>query len=189
VEVGEKADHPAWWKLRGPSSGDDCLEDADKIIRGFDVTSNKGAGIRVYEYASSDTIAKCRSQLEALFWLCADSEQVAVANGMTEEDAAGRKAEIIARCNGSGSMDTARLTKARISTYGRGCEPLLGTYTILDLVPKGRDEDYLGFTMEWVRHHDRYSTDEFADANNPPSPATASPSSTTCACGSAEAHS
>jgi predicted dithiol-disulfide oxidoreductase (DUF899 family) len=42
------------------------------------------------------------------------------------------------------------------STYGRGCEPLVGTYSILDLVAKGRDEDGLPFTMAWVRHHDRY---------------------------------
>jgi predicted dithiol-disulfide oxidoreductase (DUF899 family) len=35
------------------------------------------------------------------------------------------------------------------------------------------------FTMGWVRHHDRYGTDEFADANKPYWPATASPSSTT----------
>jgi predicted dithiol-disulfide oxidoreductase (DUF899 family) len=36
------------------------------------------------------------------------------------------------------------------STYGRGVEPLIGTYMILHLVPKGRDEEHLGFTMEWV---------------------------------------
>src|SRR5882724_3263355 len=35
------------------------------------------------------------------------------------------------------------------STYGRGTEPLVGTYMILDMVPKGRDEDQLRFTMEW----------------------------------------
>ena len=29
------------------------------------------------------------------------------------------------------------------STYARGLDPLVGTYTILDLVPKGRDEDHL----------------------------------------------
>ena len=63
------------------------------------------------------------------------------------------------------------------STYGRGVEPLVGTYMILDLVPKGRDEDHLGFTMEWVRHHDRYGTDEFADASKPYWPVTASPAS------------
>jgi predicted dithiol-disulfide oxidoreductase (DUF899 family) len=75
------------------------------------------------------------------------------------------------------------------STYGRGLEQLVGTYMILDLVPKGRDEDHLGFTMEWVRHHDRYGTDLFADATKPYWPATAPASSTTCACGSAEARS
>jgi predicted dithiol-disulfide oxidoreductase (DUF899 family) len=58
------------------------------------------------------------------------------------------------------------------STYGRGVEPLVGTYIVLDLVHKGRDEDHLGFTMEWVRHHDRYGTDEFADANKPYWPST-----------------
>jgi predicted dithiol-disulfide oxidoreductase (DUF899 family) len=29
-------------------------------------------------------------------------------------------------------------------------------YNYLDLVPKGRDEDGLAFTMAWLRHHDRY---------------------------------
>ncbi len=43
------------------------------------------------------------------------------------------------------------------STYGRGGESVLGTYHLLDLVPKGRDEDRLPFPMAWVRHHDRYS--------------------------------
>ena len=42
------------------------------------------------------------------------------------------------------------------STYGRGVEVMMRTYNLLDLTPKGRDEDELGFTMEWVRHHDRY---------------------------------
>lgn len=44
------------------------------------------------------------------------------------------------------------------STYGRGVDVMMGTYRMLDLTPKGRDEDNLSFTMEWVRHHDRYET-------------------------------
>jgi predicted dithiol-disulfide oxidoreductase (DUF899 family) len=44
------------------------------------------------------------------------------------------------------------------STYGRGVEVMMHTYRLLDLTPQGRDEDGLGFTMEWVRHHDRYET-------------------------------
>jgi len=42
------------------------------------------------------------------------------------------------------------------STYGRGVELMMGAYDFLDLTPMGRDEDRLGYTMEWVRHHDRY---------------------------------
>lgn len=42
------------------------------------------------------------------------------------------------------------------SAFGRGVEQVVGTYNVLDLVPKGRDEDGLDFTMAWVRHHDRY---------------------------------
>jgi len=42
------------------------------------------------------------------------------------------------------------------SAYARGLDALVGTYTFLDFVPKGRDEDSLPFTMSWVRHHDRY---------------------------------
>jgi predicted dithiol-disulfide oxidoreductase (DUF899 family) len=42
------------------------------------------------------------------------------------------------------------------STYARGLDNLVGTYNFLDLVPKGRDEDQLDFTMEWVRRHDQY---------------------------------
>ncbi|MBI2735839.1 MAG: DUF899 domain-containing protein [Rhodospirillales bacterium] len=42
------------------------------------------------------------------------------------------------------------------STYGRGVEVMMHTYNLLDLTPKGRDEDGLDFTMSWVRHHDRY---------------------------------
>lgn len=42
------------------------------------------------------------------------------------------------------------------STYGRGVEVMMGTYNMLDLTPKGRDEREVPNKMEWVRHHDRY---------------------------------
>lgn len=73
------------------------------------------------------------------------------------------------------------------STFGRGLESLLGTYMMLDLVPKGRDEEDLEFTMAWVRYHDRYDTNEFADADKPYWPETAATVATTsCGCGAAE---
>jgi predicted dithiol-disulfide oxidoreductase (DUF899 family) len=63
------------------------------------------------------------------------------------------------------------------STFGRGADMLIGAYNYLDLVPKGRDEDALPFTMAWVRHHDRYSDGYLADEKKPywPSTAAASP--------------
>lgn len=42
------------------------------------------------------------------------------------------------------------------STYARGLDLLIGTYNFLDLVPRGRDEHDLPFTMAWVKHHDQY---------------------------------
>jgi len=42
------------------------------------------------------------------------------------------------------------------SRYGRGVEVMMHTYALLELTPKGRDEDELEYPMSWVRHHDRY---------------------------------
>lgn len=42
------------------------------------------------------------------------------------------------------------------STFGRGAEALLGTYTLLDMTPKGRDEGPRGNLTDWVRRHDEY---------------------------------
>ncbi|GGE49614.1 hypothetical protein GCM10007276_28440 [Agaricicola taiwanensis] len=39
------------------------------------------------------------------------------------------------------------------STFGRGVEAMMGTYAMLDLMPKGRNE---AGGMEWVRRHDSY---------------------------------
>jgi predicted dithiol-disulfide oxidoreductase (DUF899 family) len=53
------------------------------------------------------------------------------------------------------------------SSYARGTETVLGTYNYLDLVPKGRDEDGLAFSMSWVRHHDRFGDGYLADPSKP----------------------
>ncbi|MDD9870179.1 MAG: DUF899 family protein, partial [Gammaproteobacteria bacterium] len=42
------------------------------------------------------------------------------------------------------------------SAYARGVDMLINTYHYLDLLPKGRDEDGLRFTMEWLRLRDGY---------------------------------
>lgn len=42
------------------------------------------------------------------------------------------------------------------SVYQRGLDMFITAYHYMDLVPKGRDEDDLAFTMEWLRRHDEY---------------------------------
>jgi hypothetical protein len=64
---------------------------------------------------------------------------------------------------------------------------MLGTYVLLDLVPKGRDEEALPFGMHWVRHHDRYdvaSGGAFADADKPYWPKVAVAEASHSCCGS-----
>jgi predicted dithiol-disulfide oxidoreductase (DUF899 family) len=42
------------------------------------------------------------------------------------------------------------------STYSRGLDPYSATYQLLDIVPKGRDEDDLPYKQDWIRRHDEY---------------------------------
>ena len=48
------------------------------------------------------------------------------------------------------------------SAYRRGVEAMMGTYSLLDLTPRGRDER--DGPMAWVRHHDRYEPAPVASA-------------------------
>jgi predicted dithiol-disulfide oxidoreductase (DUF899 family) len=43
------------------------------------------------------------------------------------------------------------------SCYSRGLDMLNGAYHFLDIVPKGRDEDKLPYTMAWLKRHDEYA--------------------------------
>jgi predicted dithiol-disulfide oxidoreductase (DUF899 family) len=42
------------------------------------------------------------------------------------------------------------------STYARGLDIVVGAYNLLDMAPKGRDEDSLPWSMAWVKRHDEY---------------------------------
>ena len=53
------------------------------------------------------------------------------------------------------------------SRYGRGVEVMMHTYQLLELTPKGRDEDGLDYPMAWVRHHDRYESQAPTKAGSP----------------------
>ena len=91
-----------------------AVNDGDKIIRGFTKTTNKGAGIRFFEYANSQTIRLCQVQLEALFWLCSDSFDVTVKYGMKADDTNERKKNILNYCNQNKLLDYNKLFNARL---------------------------------------------------------------------------
>lgn len=91
----------------------------DKINRGFTTTANKGAGIRQYEYASTTVIAKCRFQLEALYWGCHDGLEIAILNGMSEEQARARKQYALHASDELGLLDYDQLCHARLMNDDR----------------------------------------------------------------------
>jgi len=96
-----------------------------KINYGFNTTSMKGAGIRVYEYASPDTIEKCRIQLEAIMWLCRDAEEKLSVMGMSTEDVTIRKTWALERANTNDLLNIKILTNQRIiNREGYACCPL-----------------------------------------------------------------
>jgi predicted dithiol-disulfide oxidoreductase (DUF899 family) len=56
------------------------------------------------------------------------------------------------------------------STYARGLDIFLTTYHLLDIAPKGRDEEAMQ-GMSWLRHRDRYDDKNFVDPWNEKVPA------------------
>jgi hypothetical protein len=74
----------------------------------------KGAGIRVYEYASSENLSLTRLQLEALLWACDDAVPAMVAVGMEREQAEQRRAGVLGQASELNLMDEARLRQVRI---------------------------------------------------------------------------
>ncbi|MEY4659851.1 MAG: hypothetical protein RJB36_1617 [Bacteroidota bacterium] len=86
----------------------------EKISFGFNTSGLKGAGIRVFEYASSETIKQCQEQLEYVFWRCFDAEEVTIVSGMTAEEATERKAAITELCQRKELAEIEQLQEARI---------------------------------------------------------------------------
>lgn len=91
-----------------------AIADGGKVNRGFSATSQKGAGIRQYEYATADIVRKCRIQLEAEYWMCFDSVKAATDFGMTANDANQRKSYALATAEDGGLLDFDRLFAARV---------------------------------------------------------------------------
>ncbi|MGI4991975.1 BstXI family restriction endonuclease [Halobacteriovorax sp. GFR7] len=89
-------------------------EGEGKINIGFNTSKMKGAGIRVYEYASSETINKCKLQLEYIFWSCFDSEAALIQYGMTQDDIDLRREFNREKCEEHNLIDHPRLVEQRI---------------------------------------------------------------------------
>jgi predicted dithiol-disulfide oxidoreductase (DUF899 family) len=70
------------------------------------------------------------------------------------------------------------------SSYARGLDIFLTTYQLLDIVPKGRDEEGLP-GMAWLRHRDRYDDKNFVDPWNEKRPGTPLAGGTTTAAAAA----
>lgn len=91
-----------------------ATDHGEKISRGFNTTGRKGAGIRLFEYASRRTIEDCRIQLEAIFWLCRDSRRAVTEFGMHRGAANTRKEYSLDLADSRGLLDHARLVNARM---------------------------------------------------------------------------
>lgn len=89
-------------------------ESGTKITRGFTSRLSKGAGIRVYEYASAETIRLCRLQLETLLWSCRGAADAMASAGMTRADALKREQSIRAEAKTAKMLDLERLRSLRI---------------------------------------------------------------------------
>ncbi len=89
--------------------------DGEKISEGFNTTGMKGAGIRSFEYASKDTVDVCRTQLEALYWLCHDSLKAVTKYGMSINEAKLRKSFCLTKAKEQNLIEVGSLTKARMT--------------------------------------------------------------------------
>ena len=89
-------------------------EGQGKIIKGYNNSEMKGAGIRVYEYADEKTIELCKLQLEYLFWSCYDINQFLDASGDDRESLERRMKMIQKEAKDAGVADVDHLMKERI---------------------------------------------------------------------------
>ena len=92
---------------------------SEKISDGFSSTGRKGAGIRLFEYASQSIIRECRVQLEALFWLCHDALEAVMEFGMTARNSEIRKQYCLNMARDDNLLNMERLARARmINSHG-----------------------------------------------------------------------
>ena len=92
---------------------------------GFTTNKSRGAGIRVYEYAPSATIAQTRLQLEALLWRCPDAHETLEVGGMSGTDVRTRAKTVEEAAGEAGLLESDRLMASRVlDSNGRTVCPL-----------------------------------------------------------------
>ncbi|MCT2077678.1 BstXI family restriction endonuclease [Dietzia cinnamea] len=91
-----------------------AVKDGKGFELGYNTTGLRGAGIRVYEYASTKNITLTRVQLEALVWMCTDATEVLVEAGMSASDAFTRRQKALQDANTRGLLDFQRLQMVRL---------------------------------------------------------------------------
>lgn len=140
----------------------------EKILRGYTTSGLKGAGIRIYEYASLVTIKKCRVQLEYIFWKCSDANEVMIAAGMTKEDIETRiianieKAEELNLADKSKLLSARIINKKKIAICPLCLKPLSANGFINRLKQShGRDVPDLTVTQINLFHIDELKTGEY----------------------------
>ncbi|MBZ5971896.1 restriction endonuclease (plasmid) [Leuconostoc gasicomitatum] len=86
-----------------------------KIYKGYTGGSaGKGAGIRLYEYADTETIKSVRVQLEFIFWKTRDAGEVMRAAGMTDLDIQKRREWNSTAAISQNLVDELKFQEARI---------------------------------------------------------------------------
>jgi len=130
-------------------------ENGEKIIEGYKTTAMKGAGIRVYEYASAEDIALCRLQLEAVFWHCVNSVEVVQAAEMDAAEAIARRRYSMEACTAGGLLDYSRLRQARILNQANEavcplCLERLSAQGFLDRMAQADGRETLDLTVTEV---------------------------------------
>src|SRR5699024_5541110 len=91
------------------------------IIWGFNEKNLRGAGIRVYEYASKKTVDKTQVQLEAYFWCSEGALEAVVAKGMNADDARQRQSVVLESARNEGLFHAAKLQNKRILDESSMC--------------------------------------------------------------------
>jgi len=95
------------------------------VSLGFTTSQSRGAGIRVYEYATAEVTQLTRVQLEALMWRCHDALATFEAAGMSADEVAERAELNRERAAAEGLLDLDRLRTARaIDSAGHTVCPL-----------------------------------------------------------------